>query len=190
MSTVNPVLQTIMKMSGIDFMVKRGSEVVNEVIGLKNQDPNSGRKYIALFPGVDITAGDLLIAAKSREEFFIIATEPEYVEGQWFQDRAYYGSKEEYEASLQAASAQTQTTGKPEKLDMTSDYLNYLDSLITIKAPGNRENFASLLLQMEEILSEFEISKGSLAAYNSLLEENEWLATAIGTILISWISRK
>ena len=51
---------------------------------------------------------------------------------------------------MQAASAQTQTTVKPEKLDMTSDYLNYLDSLITIKAPGNRENFASLLLQMEE----------------------------------------
>lgn len=187
-TSIDPVLQTIMELSGLKFSVNRNSQVIAEVDGLKNCDPYSGRNYIALFPGVDVAAGDLLVAVKSQEEFFIIATEPEYLEGQWFQDRAYYGSREEYAASLEL-SEQTQPITGPEQPDMFQEYLNYLNSLITIKAPGNRERFTALLLQMEEILTNFEISKGSLAEYNSLLEENEWLATAIGTILVSWISK-
>jgi hypothetical protein len=183
-NSINPVLKTIMKLSGIKFMVNRDSEVVAEVDGLKNCDPYSGRNYIALFPGVDVVAGDLLVAVKSQEEFLIIDTEHEYVEGQWFQERAYYGSIEEYDASLQDESAQT-----PEQPDMFNDYLSYLDSLIAIKAPGSRYKFGALLLQVEEFLSTDKITKGSLAEYSQLLEENEWLAKAIGTILVSWVSR-
>ena len=53
-TSINPVLKTIMELSGIKFSVNRNSEVINEIVGLKNKDPNNGRKYIALFPGVDI----------------------------------------------------------------------------------------------------------------------------------------
>lgn len=186
-TSINPVLKTIMEMSGIKFAVNRGSEVVSEVDGLKNRDPYSGRKYIALFPGVDVTPGDLLVAVKSQEEFLIIGTEHEYVEGEWFQERAYYGNKEECDASFPAESSQAAT--KAQQPDRFKDYLNYLESLIAIKAPGNRPKFAPLLLQVEEFLSTDEITKGSLAEYSELLEENEWLATALGTILVSWVSR-
>lgn len=186
-NSISPVLKTMMELSGSKFAVNRGSEVVVEVDGLKNCDPYSGRNYIALLPGVDVVAGDLLVAVKSQEEFFIIATEHEYVEGQWFQDRAYYGSIEEYDASLQDESEQVSTT--PEQPDMFNDYLNYLDSLIAIKAPGSRYKFGALLLQVEEFLSTDKITKGSLAEYSQLLEDNEWLAKAIGTILVSWVSR-
>ncbi len=186
-TSINPVLKTIMEMSGIKFAVNRGSEVIAEVDGLKNCDPYSGRNYIALFPGVDVIAGDLLVAVKSLEEFFIIATEHEYVEGQWFQERAYFGSREECDASLQAESLQA--AAKPEQPDMFNDYLNYLEGLIAIKAPESRPKFAALLLQVEKFLSTDEITKGSLSEYSQLLEENEWLATAIGTILVSWVSR-
>ena len=186
-TNIDPVLKTIMELSGIKFAVNRGSEVVGEVDGLKNCDPYSGRNYIALFPGVDVTPGDLLLAVKSQEEFLIVATEHEYVEGQWFQDRAYYGTREEYDASLQDESAQVTTA--PEQPDMFNDYLHYLDSLIAIKAPGSKSKFAALLLQVEEFLSTDEITKGSLAEYSQLLEENEWLAAALGTILVSWVSR-
>ena len=186
-NSIDPVLKTIMEMSGIKFVVNRGSEIINEIVGLKNLDPNNGRKYIALHPGVDVVAGDLLVAVKSQEEFFIIATEHEYVEGQWFQERAYYGSREECNASL--ATESLQAAAKPQQPDMFDDYLNYLESLIAIKAPGSRSKFAALLLQVEKFLSTDEITKGSLAEYSQLLEENEWLAAALGTILVSWLSR-
>ena len=39
---VNPVLQTIMEMAGLRLAVKRDSEVIAEVSGLKNQDPYTG----------------------------------------------------------------------------------------------------------------------------------------------------
>jgi hypothetical protein len=187
-TSINPVLKTIMEMSGIKLVVNRDSEIINEIVGLKNQDPNNGSKYIALYPGVDVAAGDLLVAVKSQEEFFIIATEHEYVEGQWFQERAYYGSKQEYTYS--------QVSGSPSELpdaidqpDLTTDYLSYLDSLIKIKSSGLEQDFATLLAEVEKILSGNEISRGCLTEYSELLQENEWLATAIGTILVSWISR-
>ena len=71
--STDPVLQTIMELSGVKFSVTRNSQVITEVDGLKNCDPYSGRNYIALFPDVDVAAGDLLVAEKSQEEFFIIA---------------------------------------------------------------------------------------------------------------------
>ena len=38
-NSIDPVLKTIMEMSGIKFAVNRGSEVIAEVDGLKNCDP-------------------------------------------------------------------------------------------------------------------------------------------------------
>lgn len=187
-TSINPVLKTIMEMSGSKFEVNRGSEVIAEVDGLKNCDPYSGRNYIALFPGVDVIAGDLLLAVQSQEEFFIIATEHEYVEGQWFQDRAYFGSKEGYTDSPVPCSP-SELPVEQDQPNLITDYLDYLNSLIKIKAPGSGENFAAFLLQVEKLLSADEITKGSLAEYNQLLQENEWLATALGTILVSWVSR-
>lgn len=184
-TSINPVLNTIMEMSGIKFVVNRDSEIINEIVGLKNQDPNNGRKYIALYPGADVAAGDLLVAVKSQEEFFIIATEHEYVEGQWFQERAYYGTQEEY-TELCLLSAAAAETDQP---DLITDYLSYLDSLIKIKSSGLGQDFAALLPEVEKILSGNEISRGCLIEYSKLLQENEWLATALGTILVSWVSR-
>ena len=186
--STDPVLQTIMELSGVKFSVTRNSQVITEVDGLKNCDPYSGRNYIALFPDVDVAAGDLLVAEKSQEEFFIIATEPEYVDGLRFQDRAYYGSQEEY-ATSQLPSSPSEPAAENDQSDLITDYLDYLYSLIRIKTPGSQQEFAALLLQVEEILSGNEITKGSLADYSQLLDENEWLGKAIGTILVSWISR-
>ena len=184
-TSINPVLKTIMELSGIKFSVNRNSEVINEIVGLKNKDPNNGRKYIALFPGVDITPGDLLVDAKSREEFFIIATEHKYADGQWFQERAYYGTQEEY-TELCLLSAPATETDQP---GLIIDYMSYLDSLIKIKSSGSGQDFSALLPEVEKILSGNEISRGRLTEYSELLRENEWLTTALGTILVSWISR-
>ncbi len=187
-NNISPVLKTMMELSGSKFAVNRGSEVVAEVDGLKNCDPYSGRNYIALLPGVDVNAGDLLVAVKSQEDFFIIATEHEYVEGQWFQDRAYYGSEEEY-ADSQVPCSPSEPPAEANQPDLITDYLSYLNSLIKIKSSGSGQEFAALLLQVENTLSGNEITRGSLAEYSQLLDENEWLTTAIGTILVNWISR-
>ncbi|MDD3899340.1 MAG: hypothetical protein PHE82_10415, partial [Syntrophomonadaceae bacterium] len=114
--------------------------------------------------------------------------EHEYVEGQWFQDRAYYGSEEEY-ADSQVPCSPSEPPAEANQPNLITDYLSYLNSLIKIKSSGSGQEFAALLLQVENTLSGNEITRGSLAEYSQLLDENEWLATAIGTILVNWISR-
>ncbi|MGS0763910.1 hypothetical protein [Syntrophomonas curvata] len=180
---VNPVLQTIMEMAGLRLAVKRDSEVIAEVSGLKNQDPYTGRRYIALYPGADIAAGDILTDLKSQETFLVAAAEHEYVDGEWFQDRAYYDNGEETSCCTEALFTEL------EQENRLSDYLDYLSGLIKIKASGSSTEYESLLARLKEILSAKAIKPGSLSDFQGLLEENGWLANAIGVILTSWISR-
>lgn len=184
----NPVLQTIMEMAGLKLAVNRNSCVVTEVTGLKNKDPNTGRNYIALFPGMDVTAGDLLADVKSQDEFFIVATEHEYVDGEWFQDRAYYENSVEYMACPSSCITEPPAIEKKQD-DMVGDYLAYLGSLTKIRTSRLSPEYEALLAQIDKMLSGSEIRRGSLSAFRELLEENEWLASAIGTILLSWVSR-
>jgi hypothetical protein len=180
---INPVLQTIMDMAGQTLAVIRASAEVGRVSGLKNQDPNTGRKYIALFPGSDVAAGDTLVDLKTEEEFIVVATEHEYVDGMWFQDRAYYGSVEE------TSSLMEELTSPPEEEDWSEEYLNYIHSLIKVKAAGPLPEYESFLAEFEKILKAKEIKPGSLSGFRAMLEEKEWLANAVGMVLTNWISR-
>ena len=184
---VNPVLQTIMEMAGEMFVVTRDSKVVTEVKGMKNRDPNTGQNYIALFPGADVNEGDRLKAQNTAEEFLIIATEHEYVDDQLFQDRAYYGSQEEFTLIQSEESPVSIITNPDDKLRY---YIDYIKCLIKIKAPAAEPEFEALLAQLEKALSEDIITRGSLGDFKELLEEKEWLANAIGTVLLSWITSR
>lgn len=180
---INPVLQAIMEMAGHTLAVKRASAEVGRVSGLKNQDPYTGRKYIALFPGSDVAAGDTLVDLKSEEEFTVLATEHEYVDNMWFQDRAYYCSDEGTSCLMEAL------TSQPEEEDGSGEYLNYLDSVIKVKVSGSLQEYESFLAEFEKILKAKEIKPGSLSGFRGMLEEKEWLANAVGIVLTSWVSR-
>jgi hypothetical protein len=184
---INPVLQTVMNMAGESFAVIRDSEVVAQVRGMKNRDPNTGKEYIALFPGTDVTRGDRLKAQNTEEEFLIVATEHEYVEGQLFQDRAYHGSMEEF-PPIQSDASQVPIVSIPE--NKLPYYMDYIKCLIKIKIPEPEQELEALVTQLEKGLSTGTISQGSLTDYKELLEEKDWLSSAVGTVLLSWITSR
>ncbi|WP_157049014.1 hypothetical protein [Syntrophomonas palmitatica] len=122
---VHPVLKAIMDMAGEKFIIIRDDTEIEEIDGMRNKDQYSERRYIAVYPHIDLREGDWLRAVTSGDEFYIENKEIEICDSETFQGRAYYLTKEEWEKSPQKISGET---SEKTEHDLSSDHIRASNS--------------------------------------------------------------
>lgn len=177
---VSPVLERIFELSGVEFAWFRNGVELDTIVGLRNKDRFTEKQYIAVYPTLDIRRGDMLRAEDSGTEYWIYNFDYEICDGEKFQGMAFHVPLEEWEVIKQQVEEEDIEDNRPG----IDDYLNYLQALARIKAPGQNDDFEPLFNTLNAILSQPSAEWGSLCDYTPLLEDNPWLEQAVSEILM------
>ncbi len=189
---VNPVLKTIMDMAGERFLIIREGKEIEEIDGMFNRDQYNGRLYIAVYPDVDVRAGDWLQSVKSGNEFIVEKNDVEICDGESFQGRAYYLTREEWEEKQKQPpvlelSENNHDNDSPVSNTWIEDNINYLQAMVRVKAPQQAQDFQPLLDDLGTLLKGSILTAGSLSKYEPLISNYRWFNKAVAMALLEWL---
>lgn len=190
------VFSTFLKQGfGQKFTVERSGATIHEILGIKNTEKNSRRKYIGFQPGSDVQPGDWVIN-EANDRFQIIEIETEFFQGVQNQLKAFFQTEQESSisnsssASFHIENAYGSVIGTQSVVNM-----NYQTAVPALREQINKsdscdkEDLNKIIDLLQMVLDgQVPASKGLFSKFSEILERNSWITGSIASTLLTWLT--
>ncbi len=182
------------KKSMIEFELYRNSKLVATLLGLKNFEPNTGKKFIQFYPDANIQIGDVL--KNSNISYYIIDVDTQSWLGKIDCINAYYQTTPPIEQNNNStvyniSNAQNSIIGNQQQaiLNNSSFNIDDLKQLIELYGADDKQQLYKLSSQLQQLLDKDDFHKGKLSKFGDLIAKHSWLPTAIAQIISAFIQK-
>lgn len=187
----------LLQQSGQPYDVERNSQIIFSLTGLSNHEKTTQKAYIGFPPGSTIQAGDWLINSVG-ERFYVKDTVTDYFMKNPNQLKAFYLTAAEFSMQETSSSAIVFNIGTATgsvigtQSVVNMNYQNSIQQLhdqITKSDSPDKEQLEKIVSTLELIVNgDIPAQKGILSKFSRTMERNSWIAGAIASTLLSWLT--
>jgi hypothetical protein len=183
------MMNEIMKTSGEEFEIVRDGNV-RTLIGAKNTQKNTNRKYVQFHPGTDVKVGDTLIRKITGDTWTVVEVDPYLIQGQIFSVNTYYQTGVE-RSQQQPQSVVNYTFHNSSNIiagSQTTAILTVntkeIEAEIERNGGHDKEDLLAMVAEIKEALEKKDVlAKNSLAKFSETLERHSWITGSLVQLL-------
>lgn len=177
----------------INFDIYRNQNFIFSTKGLKNIENNTNKRYIGLYPFVEIQIGDVLI--NSNIKYYIVDIDTQTWQGQVCQLKAYYqttppNNQQSNSITYNINNASNSIIGNQQSaiINNSNFSIEDLKQLVELYGNNDKQQLNELVSSLTESLKKDDFHKGKLSKFGDLIAKHAWLPTAIAQIIAGYLS--
>lgn len=183
----------------LNYNLVRNNNLITTVKGLPNTEKGTNRKFIALYPEIDIQINDILINTTTNIKYIILDIDSSSYKGTIFQKKAYYQTSTYIESQSNTSTTYNYNISNPQNsiignqefatINNKSFNIDELKKLIELYGDNDKAKLYQLASELEKAIHNDNIKKGILSQFSDLIAKHSWLPLAIAQILSAFITK-
>lgn len=177
------------------FSVERSGTISHELMGIKNKEKNSNKKYVGFQPGSDVQLGDWLIN-EANDRFQVIEVETDFFQGAQNQLKAFFQTKQEMKisnnspTSFHIGNAYGSVIGTQAVVNMNYQAaIPALREQISKSDSCDKEDLDKIIDLLQMVLDgQVPASKGLFSKFSGALERNSWITGSLASTVLTWLT--